>query len=91
MGTPFGPIEIFFVGPIEAYIPNAYLLVTVVFCRKGVYSAPGGISVGADILAGTPSVQQSMSQQPIPYTNPLAAAVGGGLAGLGGLGSFYSQ
>ena len=49
------------------------------------------IQFGADILAGTPSVQQSMSQQPIPYTNPLAAAVGGGLAGLGGLGAFYSQ
>ena len=49
------------------------------------------IQFGADILAGTPSVQQSMSQQPIPYTNPLAAAVGGGLAGLGGLGAMYSQ
>ena len=49
------------------------------------------IQFGADILAGTPSIQQSMSQQPIPYTNPLAAAVGGGLAGLGGLGAFYSQ
>jgi len=45
----------------------------------------------ADILAGTPSIQQSTTQQPIPYTNPLAAAVGGGLAGLGGLGTFYSQ
>jgi len=49
------------------------------------------IQFGADILAGTPSIQQSMSQQPIPYTNPLAAAVGGGLAGLGGLGAMYSQ
>ena len=45
------------------------------------------IQFGADILAGTPS----MSQQPIPYTNPLAAAVGGGLAGLGGLGAMYSS
>ena len=45
----------------------------------------------ADILAGTPSIQQTVTQQPIPYTNPLAAAVGGGLAGLGGLGAFYSQ
>jgi len=49
------------------------------------------IQFGADILAGTPSVQQSMSQQPLPYTNPLAAAVGGGLAGLGGIGAMYSQ
>ena len=49
------------------------------------------IQFGADILAGTPSIQQSMSQQPIPYTNPLAAAVGGGLAGLGGLGAMYSS
>ena len=49
------------------------------------------IQFGADILAGTPSVQQSITQQPIPYTNPLAAAVGGGLAGAGGLGAFYSQ
>ena len=49
------------------------------------------IQFGADILAGTPSIQQSMSQQPIPYTNPLAAAVGGGLAGLGGLGAMYSN
>lgn len=45
----------------------------------------------ADILAGVPSIQQTVTQQPIPYTNPLAAAVGGGLAGLGGLGAFYSQ
>ena len=49
------------------------------------------IQFGSDILAGTPSIQQSMSQQPIPYTNPLAAAVGGGLAGLGGLGAMYSS
>ena len=49
------------------------------------------IQFGADILAGVPSVQQSMSQQPIPYTNPLAAAVGGGLAGLGGIGAMYGQ
>jgi len=49
------------------------------------------IQFGSDILAGTPSIQQSMSQQPIPYTNPLAAAVGGGLAGLGGLGAMYSN
>ena len=49
------------------------------------------IQFGADILAGTPSIQQSMSQQPLPYTNPLAAAVGGGLAGLGGIGAMYSQ
>ena len=49
------------------------------------------IQFGADILAGTPSVQQSITQQPIPYTNPLAAAVGGGLAGAGGLGAFYSS
>ena len=49
------------------------------------------IQFGSDILAATPSVQQSISQQPIPYTNPLAAAVGGGLAGLGGLGAMYSS
>ena len=49
------------------------------------------IQFASDILAGQPSIQQSISQQPIPYTNPLAAAVGGGLAGLGGLSAFYSQ
>tara|TARA_Y100000004_G_C8927690_1_gene418367 strand:+ start:159 stop:1091 length:933 start_codon:yes stop_codon:yes gene_type:complete len=43
----------------------------------------------ADILAGVPSVQQTVTQQPIPYTNPLAAAVGAGIAGLGGLGALY--
>jgi len=43
----------------------------------------------ADILAGVPSVQQTVTQQPIPYTNPLAAAVGSGLTGLAGLGAFY--
>ena len=49
------------------------------------------VQFGSDILAATPSIQQTLTQQPIPYTNPLAAAVGGGLAGLGGLGAFYSQ
>ena len=50
----------------------------------------GRIQFASDILAGQPSIQQSISQQQIPYTNPLAAAVGGGLAGLGGLGALYS-
>ena len=49
------------------------------------------VQFASDILAGQPSIQQSISQQPIPYTNPLAAAVGGGLAGLGGLGAMYTS
>tara|TARA_R110002110_G_scaffold200009_1_gene410752 strand:+ start:835 stop:1881 length:1047 start_codon:yes stop_codon:yes gene_type:complete len=49
------------------------------------------IQFGSDILAATPSIQQSTTQQPIPYTNPLAAAVGSGVAGLGALGAMYSQ
>ena len=32
------------------------------------------IQFGSDILAQTPSIQQSISQQPIPYTNPLLLA-----------------
>ena len=49
------------------------------------------IQFASDILQGIPSVSQTISQQPIPFTNPLAAAVGGGLTGLGTLGSFYNQ
>ena len=49
------------------------------------------IQFASDILQGIPSVSQTISQQPLPYTNPLAAAVGGGLTGLGTLGSFYNQ
>ena len=30
------------------------------------------IQFGSDILSATPSMQQSITQQPIPYTNPLA-------------------
>ena len=49
------------------------------------------ISFASDILSRTPSVQQSITQQPFPYTNPLSAAAGMGIAALGGLGSFYNQ
>tara|TARA_R100000278_G_scaffold89699_1_gene68400 strand:- start:252 stop:1205 length:954 start_codon:yes stop_codon:yes gene_type:complete len=49
------------------------------------------ISFASDILSRTPSVQQSITQQPFPYTNPLLAAAGMGIAALGGLGSFYNQ
>ena len=43
------------------------------------------ISFASDILSRTPSVQQSITQQPFPYTNPLAAAAGMGISALGGL------
>lgn len=36
-----------------------------------------------DQLNRVPSVQQTFSQQPIPYTNPIVGAVGAGMAGLG--------
>ena len=49
------------------------------------------ISFASDILSRTPSVQQSITQQPFPYTNPLAAAAGMGISALGGLGAFYNQ
>ena len=49
------------------------------------------IQFASDILQGIPSVSQTISQQPLPYTNPLAAAVGGGLTGLGTLGSLPAK
>jgi len=49
------------------------------------------IQFGSDILAGVPSVQQSMSQQALPYTNPLAAGVGAGITGVSALSNFYGQ
>ena len=49
------------------------------------------IQFGSDILAQTPSIQQSISQQPIPYTNPLAAGVGAGIAGASALSNFYGN
>ena len=49
------------------------------------------ISFASDILSRTPSVQQSITQQPFPYTNPLAAAAGMGISALGGLGAFFNQ
>ena len=49
------------------------------------------ISFASDILSRTPSVQQSITPQPFPYTNPLAAAAGMGISALGGLGAFYNQ
>jgi hypothetical protein len=49
------------------------------------------IQFGADILAGVPSIQQSMSQQALPYTNPLAAGIGAGITGVSALSNFYGQ
>ena len=49
------------------------------------------IQFGADILAGTPSVQQRISQNPLPYTNPLAAGVGAGITGASALSNFYGN
>jgi hypothetical protein len=36
-----------------------------------------------DMLSGVPSSGQKITQQPIPYTNPIVGAVGAGIAGLG--------
>jgi hypothetical protein len=36
----------------------------------------------SDILSRTPSVQQRITQNPAPYTNPLLGAVGMGITGL---------
>lgn len=41
------------------------------------------ISYMSDILSRTPSVQQTMSQQPMPYTNPLIGGLGVGLGSFG--------
>lgn len=49
------------------------------------------IQFGSDILSQTPSVQQSISQQPLPYTNPLAAGVGAGITGISALSNFYGN
>lgn len=49
------------------------------------------LQFGADIMAGVPSVQQSITQQPIPYTNPLAAGVGAGITGISALANFYGD
>ena len=49
------------------------------------------IQFGSDILAGVPSLQQTISQQPLPYTNPLAAGVGAGITGISALSNFYGS
>ena len=49
------------------------------------------VQFASDILSRTPSVQQSLTQQPFPYTNPLAAAAGMGVSALGGLGAFFNN
>ncbi len=49
------------------------------------------ISFASDILSRTPSIQQTISQQPFPYTNPLTAAAGMGISALGGLGAFFNR
>lgn len=36
-----------------------------------------------DMLSGVPSSGQKITQQPIPYTNPIVGAVGAGIAGMG--------
>ena len=49
------------------------------------------ISFASDILSRPPSIQQTISQQPFPYTNPLTAAAGMGISALGGLGAFFNR
>ena len=49
------------------------------------------VQLASDILSRTPSVQSTLTQQPFPYTNPLAAAAGMGVSALGGLGAFFNQ
>ena len=43
------------------------------------------LGVIGDFLSRVPSVQMGITQQPIPYTNPIIGAVGAGMAGLGSL------
>ena len=49
------------------------------------------VQFASDILSRTPSIQSTLTQQPFPYTNPLAAAAGMGVSALGGLGAFFNQ
>ena len=49
------------------------------------------VQFASDILSRTPSVSQSLTQQPFPYTNPLAAAAGMGISALGGIGAFFNR
>ena len=49
------------------------------------------IQFSSDILSRVPSIQQTLTQQPIPYTNPLTAAAGMGISALGGLGAFFNR
>ena len=49
------------------------------------------VQFASDILSRTPSVQSTLTQQPFPYTNPLAAAAGMGVSALGGIGAFFNQ
>ena len=49
------------------------------------------VQFASDILSRTPSIQSTLTQQPFPYTNPLAAAAGMGVSALGGIGAFFNQ
>jgi len=49
------------------------------------------VQFASDILSRTPSVSQSLTQQPFPYTNPLTAAAGMGISALGGIGAFFNR
>ena len=42
-----------------------------------------------DQLSRVPSAQQRTIEQPIPFTNPLLGAIGGGISGLGTFGSIF--
>jgi hypothetical protein len=44
----------------------------------------------SDLLNAAPSMQSSYGMQQQPYTNPLLAGIGGGLAGLGAYGAFIN-
>ena len=49
------------------------------------------VQFSSDILSRTPSIQQTLTQTPFPYTNPLTAAAGMGISALGGLGAFFNR
>jgi hypothetical protein len=43
----------------------------------------GRLSYFGDVLAGVPSVSQTLTQKPLPYTNPMLGALGMGLGAYG--------
>ena len=43
----------------------------------------GRLSYFGDVMAGVPSVSQTLTQKPLPYTNPMLGALGMGLGAYG--------